>query len=109
MIMNSYNAAALSEARLTVSQFESAYHLTTAEMLKSVEGDPRLERIDKFELMDWHYALEIIKALGGSPVSGVIGTVHSTCGTPLLSAFRYSRRQSRELVNSSELELELVA
>jgi hypothetical protein len=103
---HSHNAATLREARGTVAEFERASGLTTKEMLMCEEGDERLSKIDPFDLIDWHYALEQIAALDN--VLSSVDAAH-TAATPTCSVFRYSRTPSRELTNTTEGELLLVA
>jgi hypothetical protein len=55
------NANALREAENAVAAFEKANRLSSEEMLACLEGDERLAKIDGFDLMDWHYALEQTK------------------------------------------------
>jgi hypothetical protein len=99
------NATALGEARRVVAEFEQMYALSTKEMLMCAEGDPRLARIDGFELIDWHYALEQINALCGV-VETNVGNLFAAVSC---AAFPYARGTSRELTNSAEPELQLVA
>lgn len=107
MEIKAANAATLREARSAVQQFEQAYALTTKEMLMCAEGDSRLADIDGFDLMDWHYALEQIDALCGGTETN-IGSVFATIS--VCASFPYAHhRTSRELTNSAEPELSLVA
>jgi hypothetical protein len=99
------NVVTLREARSAVAQFERTYTLSTKEMLMCAEDDPRLAQIDGFELMDWHYALEQINALG-IVEDNVIDTFHASAHC---QSFSYAYSASFELVNSSEPELLLVA
>lgn len=78
--------------------------MSTAEMLECSEMDARLAQIDRFELMDWHYAIEQVKAL-----DHVVGFIHAVSDSPSASCFRYSHGRSRDLFNSPEPELQLVA
>ena len=71
------------------------------------QGDPRLTQIDGFELMDWHYALEQINALSNVVEPHVFDSFHASAS--YCASFEYGRETSRELVNSSEPELLLVA
>ena len=74
-------------------------------MLMCCEGDERLTRIDGFELMDWHYALEQIHALDNG-----IETIHAVeFDSSSYRGFRYTRSTSKELINVPELEFQLVA
>ncbi len=99
------NAIALREARTAIMNFERTYSLSSNDMLLCAEGDSRLSQIDAFELMDWHYALELVKAL-----SSVVGSMHAVdLESHSQSCFQYSRKRSRDLVNSPEPELLLVA
>lgn len=102
------NSDSLREARLIVSCLEKEHGLTSDEMLKCAEGDPRLTAIDSFELIDWHYNLDLINALQ----TRIIGPIHAvSCDTPVFSMFRYHehRAVSRVLINTAERELQLVA
>ncbi|MGA7155839.1 MAG: hypothetical protein WBY53_03280 [Acidobacteriaceae bacterium] len=106
--MNNYNATALHEARQTVSRFEATYNLISAEMLKCAECDPRIAGIDPFEMIDWHYALEIVQTLENN--SGIVDSIQSMDeDAKPKRAFLYHCRQKQDLVNSVESELELVA
>jgi hypothetical protein len=100
------NSVALSEAQQVVKTFEETYQLSTAEMLNCSEDDERLARIDSFDLMDWHYALEQIRAFGDTLDN--LSAVASD--SPSCFPYFYNRRRgSCELVNTPESELELVA
>jgi hypothetical protein len=106
MTDHTLNSIAFSEAQQVVKNFEETYQLSTDEMLKCAEHDERLARIDGFDLMDWHYALEQIRAFGNTldSLSAVAGD------SPSCSPYFYNRRRgSCELVNTRESELELVA
>ncbi|HEY5382339.1 MAG TPA: hypothetical protein VIJ65_08780 [Acidobacteriaceae bacterium] len=107
MTINSQNAATLREARSTVAEFERVSGLTTEEMLSCAEGDERLSKIDPFDLMDWHYALDQITAL--SNVLDIMEAAASIEAKQRSCAFRYPRTNKRELTNTTEGELLLVA
>jgi hypothetical protein len=108
--INNKNVVALRDARRAVADFERTFGLSTREMLMCAEGDPRLAQIDGFDLMDWHYALEQINALDDSSENNVIETFHGAAfESHSWSAFQYTNGTFRELVNSAEPELLLVA
>jgi hypothetical protein len=103
------NAATLRDALHTVAEFEQTTGLSTKEMLMCEEGDVRLAKIDPFDLMDWHYAIEQINALDNSLPSLNASAAPSSRPHICVSSFRYARRNDRELTNSTEPELALVA
>jgi hypothetical protein len=108
-MMNTQNAATLIEARRTIAEFEQASGLSTTEMLVCDEGDARLKKIDCFDLMDWHYAVEQVEVL--KHLDAVVPTIQSSAYTGGVHyfTFRYKDQTSKELVNAAEPELLLVA
>ena len=107
MKIETQNAATLREAKRTVAEFERTYALSTKEMLMCSATDPRIAQIDGFELMDWHYALEQINALDNVGEADMVHTFHAAAS--FCDPFRYAERPRRDLVNSDEPELLLVA
>lgn len=105
MTMEIMNATALREAQQVIDAFEKTCNMTSEEMLLCVQGDIRLAQIDGFELMDWHYALEQRQAL-----RFLVGTIHAVGSSRQNGGgFPYARTSHRELANSPEPELQLVA
>jgi hemerythrin superfamily protein len=86
-----------------LSAFEDMYGMSSEDMLACVEGDERISKINPFELMDWHYALEQVAAFSTVVDIDATDTESSPC------IFRYKSRGARELVNAAEPELLLVA
>ena len=108
MTMNSHNIAALNDAKNTAAHFEQAFGMTTEDMLSCAEEDARLAEIDRFELMDWHFAADVIKAL--TSISEQYGIdIVGAAGPSGACVFNYAQRHVGELSNSPELEFELVA
>lgn len=108
MAIRNPNAATLNDARLTVAKFESAFGLTSNEMLSCEQGDERLSQIDPFDLMDWHYALDQIQALESGVVELDAAVGSSThCVRPM--TFSYQRLTFTEITPPSDRELLLVA
>ena len=105
MTMDAMNTTALREVEDVILAFENSCGMSSDEMLLCERNDSRLQDIDGFELMDWHYAVEQRKAL-----SKFTGGIHAV-GTPgrKKAMFSYARSSQQELANSKEPELDLVA
>ena len=80
--------------------------MTSDEMLSCQQGDARLARFDSFEMMDWHYALEQVKAFCGD---GVLDSLYGEGRETTSYCFLYQKRDAQDLVNVAEPELLLVA
>jgi hypothetical protein len=100
-----HNLIVLREAQRTIDHFEKTCGLTTEEMLNAPEGDERLAKIDGFDLMDWHFAVDQRDALART--SGVIHAVSTE--EPYSFSCQYQLVSTGVLTNVPERELDLVA
>jgi hypothetical protein len=100
-----YNLMVLNEAQRTIQDFEQRHNLTTEDMLAAPDGDERLAGVDNFDLMDWHFAIDQVKALKRM----VVGTVQAKPIDRFSFRLQYRLTSTVTTVNVTERELELAA
>lgn len=94
---NSSIADALRDAQQEIDHLECHYELKTDDVLNARKGAEILNKIDNFDLIEWRFRSEQLKAL-----------TQRLSSSPF-SHYAYGRIPASSLANNAESERELVA